>query len=141
MKIISWINSLICSLKIQMLPHQDVFSGTTQQGIYCKLWYLKVQVNVLYRPDGRGDWSDEGIEIIDLSKRSSGSVEENNTLVQYTIVCNSSHLTPFVVLVDAHGVLEQARDYVTNFHSLIHTDPSKRSSSTWNILIYWSLNL
>ena len=92
-------------LKMQILPHQDVFFGTTQQRIYCKLWCLKVQVNDLYRPDGRGDWSDEGIKIINVSKRCSGSVEENNTLVQYTIVCNSSHLTPFVVLVDAHGVL------------------------------------
>ena len=50
-----------------------------------------------------------------MSKRSTGSVEENNTLVQYTIVCNSSHLTPFVVLVDAHGVLEQVKELSYKF--------------------------
>ena len=57
-------------------------------------------INLLYfyRASGNGTWSTDGIE------RVSIKYETTMKGIQYNLICNSSHITPFVVLVDLHGV-------------------------------------
>ena len=59
-----------------------------------------VVINLLYfyRANGNGTWSTNGIETV--------SIKSETTIkgIQYNLICNSSHITPFVVLVDLHGV-------------------------------------
>lgn len=64
---------------------------------YCVIYFV-------YSPNGNGNWSQEGIETIDVIL--IGSIDDEDQ-VQYQLICNATHLTPFVVLVDAHDVLSK----------------------------------
>ena len=57
-------------------------------------------INLLYfnRASGNGTWSTDGIELVSIK------YETTKKGIQYNLVCNTSHITPFVVLVDLHGV-------------------------------------
>lgn len=47
-----------------------------------------------------------------------GSVDEEDP-VQFNVICNSSHMTPFVVLVDAHDVIDQVYIYIYYYNKNI----------------------
>ena len=61
-------------------------------------YYCYYNLLYFYRASGNGTWSTDGIE------RVSIKYETTMKGIQYNLICNSSHITPFVVLVDLHGV-------------------------------------
>lgn len=78
-----------------MQPIHDVSFGTSPS-IWVHFYFVKN--DVIYRSNKSGGWSREGIEQV------SSTYHTTDNGVHITLVSNSSHITPFVVLVDVHGV-------------------------------------
>ena len=70
--------------------------------IYSNNYEHFLNIIIFYRASGNGTWSMEGIELVSMKTTTMliGDIE----YIQYTLVCNSSHITPFAVLVDIYGV-------------------------------------
>ena len=49
----------------------------------------------LYISNGMGGWSTDGIEVVNMKQLDE---------YEYQLLCNSSHVTPFTVLVNIHQV-------------------------------------
>lgn len=78
-----------------------MYSGTTLWGEDMPIINITNDTDYIY-----SNWSSEGISTVSITKISTHPF-------QYNVVCNSSHTTPFVVLVDS-------QDSVTQVHNICH---------------------
>jgi hypothetical protein len=59
-------------------------------------------------------WSDRGIDVLNYF-----NISAPNDSFHYVVTCNSSHLTSFVVLVDAHNITDEIIPEVALFFSIM----------------------